>query len=81
MTPKIRSEEWMANWTARRLRGVLDGLALANSGLDELLFEARRPKTTIPASTRDTLENLITIVDGLRTRVRELSPIPIPDEE
>ena len=80
MTARTRNELF-DNWVARRVRGVLDGLSLANSGLDELLFEARRPGTTLPTSTRDTLEALMTMITALRVRVRELSPVPIPEEE
>jgi hypothetical protein len=78
---KTRREEEFENWVARRVRDVLDGLSLANSGLDELLFEARRPGTTLPAATRDTLEALMTMITALKVRACELSPIPIPEEE
>ncbi len=80
MTRKDR-DEWFQNWMTRRVRGVLDGLSLAHGGLDELVFEARRPESAIAPETRATLEALMTMVATLRVRVREVSPVAIPEEE
>ena len=73
--------EWFQNWMTRRVRGVLDGLSLAHSGLDELVFEARRPGTTIDAATRGELEDLMGRIAEIRGRVRAVSPLPIAEEE
>ena len=68
-------------WMARRLRRAADGLSLAMSDLGEVVGEARRPRTLVVAAARDEAEALLREVEALRRRVRDLSPLPIADEE
>ena len=72
--------KWQDEWMTRRLRQAVDGLSLASSAFDELLFEANRPGTTIPPATRDALAGMKMMIAGMDASTRKISPITIPLE-
>ena len=71
----------LEGWVARRLRRAADDLSLAIGDLDELVFEARRPRSSLTPAMREALEALMRDAIALRKRVRALSPLPIADED
>ena len=80
MTSRNRRDE-LEGWVARRLHRAADGLSLAIGDLDELVFEARRPRCSLPPAMRGALETLMRDAIALRARIRGLSPLPIADED
>ena len=80
MTSRNRRDE-LEGWVARRLHRAADGLSLAISYLDELSYEAHRPRTTLTPEVRDAFDALLRDAVALRDRVRASSPLPIDDED
>ena len=80
MTRRNRRDE-LEGWVVRRLRRASDDLGLAIGDLDELVFEARRPRSSLTPAMREALEALMRDAIALRERVRALSPLPIADED
>ena len=79
MTRRNRRDE-LEGWMVRRLRRASDDLGLAIGDLDELVFEARRPRSSLTPATREAHEVLMRDAVALRERVRALSPRLIADE-
>ena len=80
MTRRNRRDE-LEGWMVRRFRHASDDLGLAIGDLDELVCEARRPRSSLTPAMREALEILMRDAIALRARIRELSPAPIADEE
>lgn len=80
MTCRNRRDE-LDDWVVRRLRRASEDLGLAIGDLDELVFEARRPRSSLTPAMREALEALMRDAVALRERVRALSPLPIADED
>ena len=80
MTRRNRRDE-LDDWVVRRLRRASDGLTVAIGDLDELVCEARRPRSSLTPAMREALDALMRDAIALRERVRALSPLPITDED
>lgn len=77
----MKKRDQLELWMARRLRSAADSLSVVMSDLGDVVAEARRPRTLMSDAARDEAEALLREIEALRRRVRDLSPLPIADEE